>query len=903
MKIHLCSIALCLMFLVQLTQASTFTYHWEIDETPSGQESVSLPEPIEVEIEGSGIRASFSDGAATKLASKYKIFLSPQWDSEKTYLLLKTLNDMPTAYGYFYQHGLKPSYWILSDTHITHDIQFGVEVRGIEFVSIASEAFNYANPFIAKIDGVRGRFFSKRLHRAIVRYITDNGKNWLTTELLKNRYGISVDIPDYVELTKATTNEHAGRFDKFKPEELISIISMLEEYPSGMVSTPGLKYLVRRIDGTRHPIYPNAAAVAWTSTGYIEFMESAFKGGITKYTQRLILHEKAHFLWHYLFDEQLKADWIELGGWYENPDDPDGWSTTKQTEFVSAYAHGINPNEDMAESISYYIVNPDKLRSRSPAKYEFIQNRVMHGTRYISKIREDLTFEVYNLYPDYIYPGKIVSVDIKVEGKPEEDKLVTVEIQTHTENELDYGNVIDVGCYNGNIQFSIFLYPIDESGNRIEKGYRFRGQTPVSKHIKSGYYISDQITVGDDNRNDRHHSEKDYGWQLYINNPLEDLHPPEYVPNSARLSLSDATTDKGEHYQIVTATWQVRDDVGVRGYNAGNLNDTHLETYGNYEFAELKKWENNIATMECNFDMPHYMPSGEYHLNYIYITDIASNTRMVWFSDRNEIQIDSYDRTYVWIDEAPAKITIETNTPDFQPATLDLNRITLNATPTNPEYPDGETIVDISFYVKDNISGYDHSGLYLRDPNGGVYYSIHYGTDDYMDLHNHLYFQGDPNLFRLYKETIVLPKGSIPGIWGLQEMFVVDKAGNRITHDFTEIVRFEVGEEPAAPSLIVVLPQTTQLLANYPNPFNPETWIPYQLAKQADVTLQIYSVNGKLIRTLALGHQPPGIYQTRSRAAYWDSRNDWGEPVASGVYFYTLKAGDFTATRKLLIRK
>ena len=59
----------------------------------------------------------------------------------------------------------------------------------------------------------------------------------------------------------------------------------------------------------------------------------------------------------------------------------------------------INPNEDMAESISYYIVNPDKLRSRSPAKYEFIQNRVMHGTRYISKIREDLTFEVYNLYP------------------------------------------------------------------------------------------------------------------------------------------------------------------------------------------------------------------------------------------------------------------------------------------------------------------------------------------------------------------------------------------------------------------------------------------------------------------------------------------------------------------------
>ena len=427
-------------FLAASAMANTFRYHWEIDETPSGQESVSLPEPIAVEIEGSGIKASLSNGAATKLASKYKIFLSPQWDSEKTYLLLKTLDDMPTAGNYF-DRERRSSYWVLNDAHITHDIQFGIEVRGVKFVTIAAEAFSYANPLMAKIDEIRGRFFSKRLHRAIVRYITDNGKSWLTKELLKLRYGVSVDIPDYVELTKHTTGEHAGRFDRFKPEELISIMSMLEEYPSGMVSTPGLKYLVRRLDGTPHPLNPNATAVAWPSAGYIEFMESAFKGGITKYTQRLILHEKAHFLWHYLFDEQLKADWIELGGWFQ---EGDRWFTTKQTEFVSPYAHGENPNEDMAESISYYIVNPNKLRSRSPAKYEFIQNRVMHGTRYISKIREDLTFEVYNLYPDYIYPGKIVRIDITVEGKPEEDKLVTVEIQTHTESELDHANFIDV---------------------------------------------------------------------------------------------------------------------------------------------------------------------------------------------------------------------------------------------------------------------------------------------------------------------------------------------------------------------------------------------------------------------------------------------------------------------------
>ena len=103
--------------------------------------------------------------------------------------------------------------------------------------------------------------------------------------------------------------------------------------------------------------------------------------------------------------------------------------------------------------------------------------------------------------------------------------------------------------------------------------------------------------------------------------------------------------------------------------------------------------------------------------------------------------------------------------------------------------------------------------------------------------------------------------------------------------------------------LTALTPKETMLLANYPNPFNPETWIPYHLAKPAEVMLTIYSVDGVLVRTLALGHQPPGRYQSRSRAAYWDGQNDAGEPVASGVYFYTLTAGKFSATRKMLIRK
>ena len=93
------------------------------------------------------------------------------------------------------------------------------------------------------------------------------------------------------------------------------------------------------------------------------------------------------------------------------------------------------------------------------------------------------------------------------------------------------------------------------------------------------------------------------------------------------------------------------------------------------------------------------------------------------------------------------------------------------------------------------------------------------------------------------------------------------------------------------------------VLQNYPNPFNPETWIPYQLAAPAEVTVRIYTANGTLIRTLAVGHRPAGIHTHRGDAVYWDGKNELGEPVASGVFFYTLSTRDFTATRKMLIVK
>jgi len=98
-------------------------------------------------------------------------------------------------------------------------------------------------------------------------------------------------------------------------------------------------------------------------------------------------------------------------------------------------------------------------------------------------------------------------------------------------------------------------------------------------------------------------------------------------------------------------------------------------------------------------------------------------------------------------------------------------------------------------------------------------------------------------------------------------------------------------------------PKKNVLLQNYPNPFNPETWIPFHLVQDADVSIRIYDASGKLIRALSLGNREAGIYVKKNKAVYWDGKSNTGEEVASGVYFYSIKAGDFSAMRRMAIVK
>ncbi len=756
---------------------SAFVYHWEADPTTAGYEyAAHVNEPVQVDLLEQPI-ARADAASAIHLLHEYNIRLvdspSGRWSQEHAYRLLQTMKSIPQHKRDSYdRRDAAPSDWILTSDHVAHDIHVAV-TDGTPRVTVSEAAFANAAPRLALVEGKRGRFYSQRLHHALVRFVTDGGTDEAAYErILRERYGLTTRVPDYRALTGHTTGgESPARFQRFHAEEIVRLINMLEEMPLGMHKIPELRFLVRRLNGTPHPLNPGAPAVAWPDAGYIEFMEEAFRNASDSEIHRLIIHEKAHFLWAHLFDEQLRQDWIKLGGWYRNDKARSGWSTNKQTEFVSSYAHDENPNEDMAESIAYFVVNPDKLRSRAPAKYEFIRDRIMQGSVYLAKIREDLTFEVYNLYPDYVYPGKISNVDIQVDGAPAEDKKITVVIGLHaTDPETQGATFSWVRVYSEiGTWVDLGLRPVDDRARYTRDGAPgivLRGELTLSKYAKAGYWAPANITLKDAHANERLYGSDDFGWQLYIDNPLEDVTAPEYVSGTITLRNSTETRD-GKEVQVIHVEWEVKEDMAMPDWGCyAALNDAIHETYRIVEGWGPYDAERELCT--AKFEIRDYMPTSVYSLNFIAMDDRAGNSSpWVFFGGDGE--------------PAP-EVEIVTRSPDLTPPELDVRRISISATPVRPDAPDGETIVTLTYHVRDVGSGYGIGWYYLRDPQG-------------VDHHRYAYrncTEGDPSDWMTCTDTVVLPRGSAPGTWGLPEMVVKDEAGNVHRYDFTEIVRVDI---------------------------------------------------------------------------------------------------------------
>lgn len=762
------------LVITKMDEEGVWKHSWHEDGSTSGYTSTTyVNKPSSVVYLGKQI-VSANVPSQSVLESVYHIVLSDEgtpWTQEYAYRLLETMKMLPENIM-----GDEMVLISLTNSHITDDVKIETTDGGM-VVEMSTDAFAYANPFLVDLDGVRGRFYSKRLHHAIVSLVTNNGYNRNRADkILRERFGCSIYPLNIANLTKNTTNEPAENFQEFVPRELVEIINMFEEMPEGFHKIKNLKYLLRRLNGHPHPTHPNAAAVTWPQEdGYIEFMENAFNNESLFATQRLIIHEKTHMLWAFAFSEELKNDWITLGGWYQDPNAADGWSTTKTTEFVSAYAHAINPNEDMAEYVAFYVKNPDKLQSRSLPKYEFIRDRIMHGTRYISRIREDLTFEVLNLFPDYDYPGKIKSLDVEVTGKPDEDKTVIVDITlNHMEGFNDGAQKAFVRMWspkfkdtegNEKSQYrDLWLMPVGGDA------WHLKGTLTLSKFSKSGFWTVSDIEVTDEQNNQRFEGDNDFVWNMYVDNSMEDIESPVYEKGSLRYNLTDVEVD-GHQAHNLEIIYKVTDDTGISTtyVRLGRISDdsySHTDEYGTYN-PETHEAHVNILITE-------FFPTDDYFVDFIMFRDIARTEGRVYFSDSPQ-------------HEPRQTIHITTSNPDTEYPELDLNRVYVYAEPTHPEAPDGETLVTINYYARDNKSGLGQYTSYrLRDPQGIDHFEYHYHRNYYTT-----YFDGNPTVWERYTINIVLPKGSAPGIWGLSELSLHDKALNWHTYNFVETLIFE----------------------------------------------------------------------------------------------------------------
>jgi len=552
---------------ITLSNSTNYVYKWQDDSSFVGHAQQSyINQPNEIQVLDQSIKIP-EDFNSINLLNKHGIALSDKispWTPEDAFRLFQTVKRIPSLLINddllaVFKAEVK-SVWYITDQDVIDDIQI-VERNGIKFVTISRKAFTYALPMVVTLDGVKGRFYSKRLYGALVNFATNYGYNSnAVSQLALSRFGIKFLVPNS-DLQKLM-NEDFSNFQEFSAFEKITLLSMFEELPDGMHVQSNLKYLVRRIAGQLNPKYTAAPAIAWVGNNTIEFMDAAFNSPQYSFTQRLMLHEKAHFMWDGLFDQKLRDDWATLGSWYLDPTSPSGWTTSNTTEFVSAYAHLKNPNEDMAESIAAYVVNPDILRSRSLRKFEFIRDRIMQGTRYVSIIRKDLTFQVYNLFPDYNYPGKIKKVDVQVNGLPNEDKELVIRIELNKLDERQDGATGAFTRVSSSIGtfFDLYLNPVDNG-----KGFILEGRRTITKFAKSGYWGVNQIKLFDQVGNERYENNSTFGIKIFINNPSEDVLPPKYIDKTLSFSLgtgkyssfAPVEDPKGDTYQSLDAKFDI----------------------------------------------------------------------------------------------------------------------------------------------------------------------------------------------------------------------------------------------------------------------------------------------------------------------------------------------------------
>ncbi len=291
-----------------------------------------------------------------------------------------------------------------------------------------------------------------------------------------------------------------------------------------------------------------------------------------------------------------------------------------------------------------------------------------------------------------------------------------------------------------------------------------------------GFGGPDQIVISDRLGNQRFEGTDDFSWRLFINNPEQDTVAPKYVPKTLALAVGD-TTVEGRKVQRLRVRWKVDENrrmrqngpVYVRSIAEGSDRDS-FDDYGAY----------NVTTATATVDhfITEYHPTANYQTTFVVMFDEALNQGTQYFSSSA-------------LDERSPVVYIKTSNPDSIPPEIDLKKITVRARPTVPEAPNGETFVTIEYFARDDKSGLGTVNYRLLDPQGISHFEYHYHDNFYQ-----LFFNGEPTAWKKYTISVVLPRGSVPGIWGLQAMELYDKAGNRRSYNFVETIRFDIQDKP-----------------------------------------------------------------------------------------------------------
>ena len=263
------------------------------------------------------------------------------------------------------------------------------------------------------------------------------------------------------------------------------------------------------------------------------------------------------------------------------------------------------------------------------------------------------------------------------------------------------------------------------------------------------------------------------------------------MKNSITLSESTGILE-GQEIQVIEAEWKVVEEESGIDNCAGNMiieipgTSSYYRHGYSYRFGLDYPYRFDPQASLCRAwrNVPHYMPSGVYTVVHIDMRDNAGNETGVNFRHSGSSMENLSD-------EPAPEIRLTTETPDYEPPELDLNNISIVATPTRPEDPNGETFVTLKYRIRDNISGVTIADIRLRDPQGIEHFSYMDPKDG--DIHGSTWFPSeDPSVWSDETWTVLLPAGSAPGIWGIAEIGIRDRANNFKRYDFTEIIHFVV---------------------------------------------------------------------------------------------------------------